>query len=59
MSERRTRRQTALAAANETPTKSDAHSDMNGNSDSHVSTTSTKDAGPTENIFLFWPNLIG
>ncbi|KAJ8119198.1 hypothetical protein ONZ43_g3809 [Nemania bipapillata] len=61
MSERRTRRQAAMAAAaaNETPTKSEAHSDMNGNSDAHVSTTSTKDTGPTENIFLFWPNLIG
>ncbi|KAJ8132521.1 hypothetical protein O1611_g1105 [Lasiodiplodia mahajangana] len=59
MSERRTRRQAALAAANETPTKSDAHGDMNGNSDDHVSTMPTKHAGPTENIFLFWPNLIG
>ncbi|KAI1124188.1 CDP-diacylglycerol-inositol 3-phosphatidyltransferase-like protein PIS [Nemania abortiva] len=61
MSERRTRRQAALAAANETPTKSDALSEMNGNSDAHVSTTTTsaKEAGPTENIFLFWPNLIG
>ncbi|KAI0116292.1 CDP-diacylglycerol-inositol 3-phosphatidyltransferase-like protein PIS [Nemania sp. FL0031] len=59
MSERRTRRQAAMAAANETPTKSDAHGDMNGNSDDHVSTTPVKHAGPTENIFLFWPNLIG
>ncbi|KAI1753012.1 CDP-diacylglycerol-inositol 3-phosphatidyltransferase-like protein PIS [Xylaria castorea] len=61
MSERKTRRQTAMAAANETPIKSDAHNDtdMNGSSDAHASTTSKTATGPAENIFLFWPNLIG
>ncbi|KAI0406975.1 CDP-diacylglycerol-inositol 3-phosphatidyltransferase-like protein PIS [Xylaria palmicola] len=59
MSERRTRRQAAMEAANETPTKSGAHGDMNGNSAARVSGTSNTDAGPAENIFLFWPNLIG
>ncbi|KAI8955176.1 CDP-diacylglycerol-inositol 3-phosphatidyltransferase-like protein PIS [Xylaria longipes] len=61
MSERKTRRQAAMAAANETPTKSDAHgdTDMNGSNDAYVSTTSKTTAGPAENIFLFWPNLIG
>ncbi|KAI1165814.1 CDP-diacylglycerol-inositol 3-phosphatidyltransferase-like protein PIS [Nemania serpens] len=59
MSERRTRRQAALAAANETPTKSGAQSDPNGINDAHASTISTRDDGPTENIFVFWPNLIG
>ncbi|KAI0444457.1 CDP-diacylglycerol-inositol 3-phosphatidyltransferase-like protein PIS [Xylaria telfairii] len=52
MSERKTRRQTAMAAANETPTKSDMHGDTDMNGSSTVT-------GPTENIFMFWPNLIG
>ncbi|KAH8166408.1 hypothetical protein CIB48_g1830 [Xylaria polymorpha] len=52
MSERKTRRQTALAAANETPTKSDTHGDIDMNGSSTVT-------GPAENIFMFWPNLIG
>ncbi len=60
MSERRTRRQAAMAAANETPTKSDALRDLDGNGDAHVSPApKTTSAGPAENIFLFWPNLIG
>ncbi|KAI0472267.1 CDP-diacylglycerol-inositol 3-phosphatidyltransferase-like protein PIS [Xylaria cf. heliscus] len=69
MSERRTRRQAAMAAAaaaaDETTTKSNAHGDtdtdtnMNGSSDARSSTTPTTITGPAENIFLFWPNLIG
>jgi CDP-diacylglycerol--inositol 3-phosphatidyltransferase len=68
MSERKTRRQAAAAAvaaaaaaadADSTPTKSDAHDDMNGNSHTKTPITSDTDAGPDENIFLFWPNLIG
>ncbi|KAI1110232.1 CDP-diacylglycerol-inositol 3-phosphatidyltransferase-like protein PIS [Nemania sp. NC0429] len=60
MSERRTRRQAAAeAAANETPTKSGAESDQGAISDAHGSSASTRDGGPAENIFLFWPNLIG
>ncbi|KAI0809462.1 CDP-diacylglycerol-inositol 3-phosphatidyltransferase-like protein PIS [Xylaria sp. FL0064] len=49
MSERKTRRQTAMAAANE-----ELLSDSNG----QISLANA-DAGPAENIFLFWPNLIG
>ncbi|KAI1741157.1 CDP-diacylglycerol-inositol 3-phosphatidyltransferase-like protein PIS [Xylaria scruposa] len=61
MSERKTRRQAAMAAANATPTESDAHGDMdmNGSSDTHTSATPKTITGPAENIFLFWPNLIG
>ncbi|TRX94611.1 hypothetical protein FHL15_004383 [Xylaria flabelliformis] len=65
MSERKTRRQAAMAAAaaatNETPTESDVHggTDMNGSSDIHTSTAPKTTTGPAENIFLFWPNLIG
>ncbi|KAI1274450.1 CDP-diacylglycerol-inositol 3-phosphatidyltransferase-like protein PIS [Xylaria sp. FL0933] len=49
MSERKTRRQTAMAAANE-----ELLSDSNG----QISLANAH-AGPAENIFLFWPNLIG
>ncbi|KAI3320610.1 CDP-diacylglycerol-inositol 3-phosphatidyltransferase-like protein PIS [Xylariaceae sp. AK1471] len=59
MSERKTRRQAALAAASDTPTKADASRDMNGNGIAHASTGSNTGTGPVENIFLFWPNLIG
>ena len=59
MSERRTRRQAAMAAANETPTETEARQDANGNGDAHVSPAPKTNAGPAENIFLFWPNLIG
>ncbi|KAI0865251.1 CDP-diacylglycerol-inositol 3-phosphatidyltransferase-like protein PIS [Xylaria cubensis] len=62
MSERKTRRQTAMAAAAiQTPTESDAHgdTDMNGSGDTHISTAPKTTTGPAENIFLFWPNLIG
>ncbi|KAI1171338.1 CDP-diacylglycerol-inositol 3-phosphatidyltransferase-like protein PIS [Nemania sp. FL0916] len=62
MSERRTRRQAAMEAAaaeaSETPTKPGVRGDMNGNSDAPISIASRTD-GPGENIFLFWPNLIG
>ncbi|KAI1815728.1 CDP-diacylglycerol-inositol 3-phosphatidyltransferase-like protein PIS [Poronia punctata] len=60
MSERRTRRQAALAAANETPTKSRAVSEPNGNGSAHEATPrDITSSGPAENIFTFWPNVIG
>lgn len=65
MSERKTRRQAAMEAAaaaadaDSTPTKSNAHGDMNGNSHAQTPITLDADDGPSENIFLFWPNLIG
>jgi CDP-diacylglycerol--inositol 3-phosphatidyltransferase len=59
MSERRTRRQAALAAANDTPTKPDVQGEINGNGNTHVSAASHTGNGPVENVFLFWPNLIG
>ncbi|KAI1341850.1 CDP-diacylglycerol-inositol 3-phosphatidyltransferase-like protein PIS [Xylariaceae sp. FL0016] len=63
MSERQTRRQAALAAANDTPTKSVAESDMNGSGvdgAAHaVAPKSNSNDSPQENIFLFWPNIIG
>ncbi|KAI0192640.1 hypothetical protein EV127DRAFT_336626 [Xylaria flabelliformis] len=63
MSERKTRRQTAMAAAaNQMPTESDVHGDIDmngGSSDTHTSTAPKTTTGPAENIFLFWPNLIG
>lgn len=49
----------ADADADGTPTKSDAHGDINGNSHAQTPITLDTDAGPGENIFLFWPNLIG
>ncbi|KAI1632322.1 CDP-diacylglycerol-inositol 3-phosphatidyltransferase-like protein PIS [Biscogniauxia mediterranea] len=62
MSERRTRRQAALAAANETPTKStsdvDTNSSGNGSAHSPIPALDAK-ASPSENVFLFWPNIIG
>ncbi|KAI1495599.1 CDP-diacylglycerol-inositol 3-phosphatidyltransferase-like protein PIS [Biscogniauxia marginata] len=62
MSERRTRRQAALAAANETPTKSTSDTDAssNGNASARPAIpASDANASPSENIFLFWPNIIG
>ncbi|KAI2631629.1 CDP-diacylglycerol-inositol 3-phosphatidyltransferase-like protein PIS [Xylaria nigripes] len=59
MSERRTRRQAALAAASAAPMKSDALQEINENGDTHASVASSTDDSPAENIFLFWPNLIG
>ncbi|KAI0555753.1 CDP-diacylglycerol-inositol 3-phosphatidyltransferase-like protein PIS [Xylaria curta] len=47
-----------MAAANATPAESD-DMDMNGSSDTHTPTTPKTITGPAENIFLFWPNLIG
>ncbi|KAI0595838.1 CDP-diacylglycerol-inositol 3-phosphatidyltransferase-like protein PIS [Biscogniauxia sp. FL1348] len=62
MSERRTRRQAALAAANETPTKStsdvDTNSSSNGSAPSPVPALDAQ-APSSENVFLFWPNIIG
>ncbi|KAI1328049.1 CDP-diacylglycerol-inositol 3-phosphatidyltransferase-like protein PIS [Xylariaceae sp. FL0255] len=57
MSGRKTRRQTALeaAAADETTDKSVAEPQLNGN---HA-TSPVEDDYIRENIFLFWPNLIG
>ncbi|KAI1453807.1 CDP-alcohol phosphatidyltransferase-domain-containing protein [Annulohypoxylon moriforme] len=70
MSERRTRRQAALAAAaaaDDTPTKSNNNdATMNGNGISNdenglaVAPSESKvDNYPRENIFIFWPNIIG
>lgn len=66
MSVRQTRRQAALAAANEpdndgvsaaSSANDEVHSPMNGSGNGQV----RKNAGdhPDENIFLFWPNIIG
>ncbi|GAP85695.1 putative CDP-alcohol phosphatidyltransferase [Rosellinia necatrix] len=60
--EKRSRRQAAAtaAAADETPTKPTVNGDLNGDGHARVAVASTMaDAGPAENIFLFWPNLIG
>ncbi|KAI0484527.1 CDP-diacylglycerol-inositol 3-phosphatidyltransferase-like protein PIS [Xylariaceae sp. FL0804] len=59
MSERRTRRQVALAAANETPEKSAPEPAMNANGNGNLRSASPEAATPRENIFLFWPNIIG
>ncbi|KAI1381330.1 CDP-alcohol phosphatidyltransferase-domain-containing protein [Hypoxylon crocopeplum] len=66
MSERRTRRQAALAAAaaaaDDTPTISDKEVTImngNGNGQAVISSDSKVDSAPRENIFLFWPNIIG
>ncbi|KAI1449355.1 CDP-alcohol phosphatidyltransferase-domain-containing protein [Annulohypoxylon stygium] len=69
MSERRTRRQAALAAAaaaNDTPTKSNNDVAMNGNgidTDENGLAVAPSDSKaedyPHENIFIFWPNIIG
>ncbi|CAN8103439.1 unnamed protein product [Discula destructiva] len=67
MSERRTRRQAALAAAaDDTPTKgvpepvAEQKVLTNGNGEAHThATESDGSLAPDENIFLFAPNLIG
>ncbi|KAI1102010.1 CDP-alcohol phosphatidyltransferase-domain-containing protein [Jackrogersella minutella] len=71
MSERRTRRQAALAAAaaaNDTPTKSNndevamngnGGSNTNGNVQAVAPLDHKVDDSPRENIFVFWPNIIG
>ncbi|KAI2624671.1 CDP-alcohol phosphatidyltransferase-domain-containing protein [Hypomontagnella submonticulosa] len=69
MSERRTRRQAAMEAAavaastDETPIKTDeAEVTMNGNAQPVASSDAKVDGTPQEpqeNIFLFWPNIIG
>lgn len=63
MSGARTRRQAALAAADETPTKTGPEPVAeqkvlsNGNGEAHIPIAAS--AEPKENIFLFAPNLIG
>ncbi|KAK9779005.1 putative CDP-diacylglycerol--inositol 3-phosphatidyltransferase [Seiridium cardinale] len=66
MSVRQTRRQAALAAANETPTKSPVPSSQSPRASSGNGVVHGPDglapvaAGASnENIFLFWPNIIG
>lgn len=65
MSERRTRRQTALAAASnndETPAEDISDVSTNGNSignNDHAVATNKSTSTTQENIFLFWPNVIG
>lgn len=63
MSGARTRRQAALAAADETPTKKGSEPVTeqkvltNGNGEVHAPLVEANE--PKENIFLFAPNLIG
>ncbi|XXG97524.1 hypothetical protein Hte_003829 [Hypoxylon texense] len=63
MSERVTRRQAALAAAagEDTPIVPNNEAvAMNGNGNSQAAISSDVEAaGPKENIFVFWPNIIG
>lgn len=67
MSERRTRRQAAVAAAaDSTPTKAAPESIAeqkvltNGNGEAHTHVVEADESSePKENIFLFAPNLIG
>jgi CDP-diacylglycerol--inositol 3-phosphatidyltransferase len=58
MSSMRTRRQAAAVSTPSTPTPApkDQQVAMNGNGSAHKS---GKEDFPQENIFLFWPNLIG
>lgn len=62
MSVRQTRRQAAQAAAAEsskvTTTGPADQVAMNGNGNG-TSVTEASEDGPKENIFLFWPNIIG
>lgn len=60
MTERVTRRQAALAAAADTPNRSNKESvAINGNGNIQAAADAIADASPRENIFLFWPNIIG
>lgn len=64
MSVRQTRRQAALAAANEieTPTKPAAPTPAENGTGNHAvqeREVEVSDASSGENIFLFWPNIIG
>ncbi|KAL3960170.1 CDP-diacylglycerol--inositol 3-phosphatidyltransferase [Purpureocillium lilacinum] len=66
MPARQTRRKTAAAAAaakaRDTPSSSDEDvraSPMNGSAVVHSASSEKSDAEPKENIFLFWPNVIG
>lgn len=58
MSSVRTRRQAAAISTPVTPSPAPREEQvvMNGNGTAHGS---AKDDYPRENIFLFWPNLIG
>lgn len=67
MSVRQTRRQAALAAANDndgdgavaaTSANDEVQSPMNGSGNGQVRKNATAEH-PHENIFLFWPNIIG
>ena len=59
MSTRQTRRQ-AAKASNSPPASDEDRQQvaMNGNGSAHH-TPEDSDSGPEENIFLFWPNIIG
>ena len=58
MSTRQTRRQ-AAKAAEEAPLLDDKHqANVNGNGAVHVAPEAS-DAAVEENIFLFWPNIVG
>lgn len=58
MSSVRTRRQAAAISTPSTPTPAprDEQVIMNGNGSAHAS---AKEEQPYENVFLFWPNVIG
>jgi hypothetical protein len=58
MSTRQTRRQAAAAAA--APADEDEQKTLlNGNGAAHAATEDSSVKTPQENIFLFWPNIIG
>ncbi|KAK8038955.1 CDP-alcohol phosphatidyltransferase [Apiospora rasikravindrae] len=68
MSVRQTRRQAALAAANEgdnegvsaaSSANDEVQSPMNGSGNGHGQLRKNATDHPHENIFLFWPNIIG
>jgi CDP-diacylglycerol--inositol 3-phosphatidyltransferase len=60
MSSVRTRRQAAAVSTPETPTPTPRDQIiMNGNGHVAASDGEGKELHPKENIFLFWPNIIG
>jgi CDP-diacylglycerol--inositol 3-phosphatidyltransferase len=58
MSTRQTRR-SAKARAAATPEDDDSQILMNGDGAAHDDAPDASESGPRENIFLFWPNIIG
>jgi CDP-diacylglycerol--inositol 3-phosphatidyltransferase len=58
MSTRQTRRSAKVRAA-ATPEDNDSQILMNGDGAAHDEAPDASESGPRENIFLFWPNIIG